>query len=375
MKEKFSLKDHLFNAPKIAFLADSIQKVYPTFEKSNFEQNVLKLFPQLELKARIAHIRTCLKAHLPADYTEAVQILLASLPAPLSESLSDDDFGDFIYAPYSDFVAYYGCTEAHLSFSLNALKAITQRFSAEDAIRYFINAHPTSTLNTLMEWATDKNYHVRRLCSEGTRPKLPWSQQIRMKPEAALPILHQLFADKTRYVTRSVANHLNDLSKINPDLVFDTLAAWRSSGKQQTVEMNFIVKHALRTLVKAAHLKVFLFLEIGDSAGISLSEVLYNKIVKIGDFLEFSFEINAVSAKNLVIDYVLHFQSRRGILSNQKVFKLQTVAVNPNRPVTIQKRHCFKADMTTRKWYPGMHKIELQLNGNRLAQFEFELVE
>ena len=157
----------------------------------------------------------CLKKYLPADYAEAVNILLKALPEPLNENRTDDDFGDFIYAPYSDFVAHYGCIEANLAFSLAALKEMTKRFSAEDAIRYFINAFPKETLKTLYAWTSDSNYHVRRLCSEGTRPKLPWSQKINIPPEDALPILHALFADKTRYVTRSVANHLNDIAKIH----------------------------------------------------------------------------------------------------------------------------------------------------------------
>ena len=110
MKEKFSLKDHLFNAPKVALLANSIKNTYLTFEDAAFEREVLAAFPSLELKARIVHIRKCLKKYLPADYEEAVNILLKALPEPLNENRTDDDFGDFIYAPYSDFVAYYGCT-------------------------------------------------------------------------------------------------------------------------------------------------------------------------------------------------------------------------------------------------------------------------
>ena len=128
MKEKFSLKDHLFNAPKVALLADSIKNVYATFDKESFERDVLEAFPRLELKERITHIRMCLKKYLAVDYQEAVNIILQALPKPLDEHLNDDDFGDFIYAPYHDFVAHFGCSQEHLLFSLAALKEMTKTF-------------------------------------------------------------------------------------------------------------------------------------------------------------------------------------------------------------------------------------------------------
>ena len=157
-------------------------------------------------------------------------------------------FGDFIYASYSEFVAKNGCVEERLQMSLDALYEITQRFSAEDAIRYFINARPQETLKQLLLWTSASHYHVRRLCSEGTRPKLPWSQKVNIPLTAPLEILSNLFYDTTRFVTRSVANHLNDISKSDAGLVIATLTKWRQSGNQRPQEMDYIVRHALRTL-------------------------------------------------------------------------------------------------------------------------------
>ena len=134
------------------------------------------MFPTLELIQRIAHISSCLYEYLPDAYPAALDIILNSLPPALDPTKTDDDFGDFIFAPLSLFVATYGCTQNHLERSLQALKEITKRFSAEDAIRYFINAFPDETGSFLLGCAQDENYHVRRLASEGTRPKLPWSQ-------------------------------------------------------------------------------------------------------------------------------------------------------------------------------------------------------
>jgi 3-methyladenine DNA glycosylase AlkC len=372
-KEKFSLKDHLFNAEKVAFLSKAIAAVYPVFEHKAFEDEVIKAFPQLELKERIAHIRECLRKYLPSDYQESVAIILNALPAPLDETLTDNDFGDFIHAPYNDFVAHYGCNAQHLTFSLAALKEMTKRFSAEDSIRFFINAFPNETLQTLLEWSKDTNYHVRRLCSEGTRPKLPWSQKVNIAPEMALPILEYLFADNTRYVTRSVANHLNDIAKTQPDLVLETLKKWQQTKLQSEKEMNFIIKHATRTLIKIGNAEALSLLGFGDNKAIRIDNLQHDKTVSIGEKLTFSFSIFSETQKPLMIDYVVYFQSKQGTMSNKKVFKLQSINAAANAVIHISKRHTFRAEMTTRQLYLGMHKIDIQVNGGVVASFEFEL--
>lgn len=373
MEEKFSLKDHLFNEQKVAYLSNIIASAYSSFNQAEFQTTVLHSFPNLELKERIVHIRQCLKNYLPNDYREAVSIILNALPPALDESLTDNDYGDFIIAPFNDFVAHYGCNSDDLAFSLAAIKEITKRFSAEDAIRYFINAYPKETLQTLTSWASDNNYHVRRLCSEGTRPKLPWSQKINISPEAALPILHQLYTDNTRYVTRSVSNHLNDIAKIAPELVLETLEKWRLSKKQQESEMNFIIRHSLRTLVKNGNEKALELLGFGDNSGISIENLSFNDKVKIGESLVFTFDVISQNSKPIMIDYVLNFQSKLGTLSNKKVFKLQTTLISNDSPINISKRHTFKPNMTTRQLYAGEHRIDIQVNGIILSSFSFDL--
>ena len=373
MEEKFSLKDQLFNSSKVAFLTRSIANVCPDFEHDLFQQEVLNAFPQLELKERIAHIRQCFRKYLPKDYREATNILLQALPAPLDETLSDNDFGDFIYAPFSDFVAHYGCTREQLHFSLEAIKEITKRFSAEYAIRFFINAFPEETLATLLTWTNDSNYHVRRLCSEGSRPKLPWAQKIHSAAEAALPILHRLYADKTRFVTRSVANHLNDIAKLQPELVLTTLKQWQSSGKQAESEMNFMTKHSLRTLVKMGHPEALRMLGFGNSTNLNLSAVQLDTRVKVGDALSFSFDLSSTETKTAMVDYILYFQNKQGVMTSKKVFKLQTLTLHPETPQVLSKRHVFRPNMTTRQLYAGTHQIDIQVNGTVLTSFQFEL--
>lgn len=373
MTEKFSLKDHLFHSAKIKSLAIQIKEIFTEFDIECFHNEVVEPFPNLELKARIEHIRICLYKYLPKNYETAINIILAALPAPLNENLSDNDFGDFIYAPYNDFVAHYGCTKEYLNFSLSALKEMTKRFSAEDAIRYFLNAFPKETLAELKKWSNDKNYHVRRLCSEGTRPKLPWSQKIHLAVEDAMPLLNNLYADKTRYVTRSVANHLNDIAKIQPNLVLQTLKKWKESQKQNTAEMDFIIKHALRTLVKNGNEEALSLMGFGDSKNISIHELQFDEKVKIGEALTFSFLINSLETKDLAVDYILHFQSKQGTLSNKKVHKLKTLLATANDLIKISKGHVFRPNMTTRQLYAGTHKVEIQVNGTILAEFFFEL--
>jgi 3-methyladenine DNA glycosylase AlkC len=251
--QRIPLKDQLFTREKVQLIASEIQRVHPAFRAHEFVAAAVARFPELELKARIDWIATCLEGHLPSDLRPAVGVLLRSLPAPVDPSLSDGDFGDFIYAPYATYVARHGCTADDLDFSLAALREITTRFSAEFAIRPFLNVFPGRVLATLQVWTEDEHYHVRRLCSEGTRPRLPWAGSLMLPYHVGIPLLDRLFADPTRYVTRSVANHVNDISRKDPQLALDTLERWRSLGHQQPREMGYLIRHAARTLVRADH--------------------------------------------------------------------------------------------------------------------------
>ena len=237
MSEKFFLKDELFNPKKVHLLASELKSVYPPFQQKEFESEVVSAFVELELKARITHIAKMLKKYLSNDYETAVNIILKALPPELDPTLNDDDFGDFIYAPYGEFVMLYGCNEEYLELSLDALAEITKRFSVEFAIRDFINAFPKESLAMLKRCALSKNYHQRRLASEGLRPKLPWAKRLTIDYHEPLELLELLYGDQTRYVTRSVANHLNDIAKVDAPLVLETLKRWRASKKQSQKEM------------------------------------------------------------------------------------------------------------------------------------------
>lgn len=250
---KTPLKDQLFNRAKVTQIASEINEVDSGFDEHSFIEEVMSELPELELKQRISWIATCLGEHLPGDYRRAASLLVEALPAPLDPSLTDGDFGEFIYATYGEYVARHGCTEADYDVSMATLREITTRFSAEFAIRPFLDLFPDATVEMLLEWTQDPHYHVRRLCSEGTRPRLPWATRLKLSPERAIPLLDSLYTDPTRCVTRSVANHVNDLTKIDPELALNTLARWRDSGRQGAPEMEYIVRHATRSLVRSGH--------------------------------------------------------------------------------------------------------------------------
>lgn len=362
-KEKFSLKDELFNAKKVEMIASEIKSVYVDFAKDAFVAETLSLFFKLELKERIYHIRDMLKKQLSNDYVKAVNILLNALPKELDTSKIDDDFGDFIYAPYSEYVSMYGCTEEYLDFSLQALREMTKRFSVEFSIRKFINNFPKETLLMLEECAASTNYHERRLASECLRPKLPWAKKIHIHHTEPLLHLDRLFYDKTRYVTRSVANHLNDISKIDATLVVNTLKKWKKSKKQEPKEMSFICSHALRTLVKQSHTDALVFLGYKANPNISIKNFcLKSKDIQIGEALVFDFELESEEDVQLMVDYTIYFRTKLGTLS-PKVHKLKKLNLKKNETIILKKRHLFRDNMSTRTFYEGEHKVTLQVNG------------
>lgn len=373
MTEKFSLKDHLFNKKKVEYLAQQIHSVYPTFPKQVFIRDVVHKFPQLELKERIRWIQENLFIHLPKEFNKAVTIILRSLPPPCDPSKKDNDFGDFIFAPYNLYVAVHGCNRTNLHTSLNALKEITQRFSAEDAIRPFLNTYQKETLATLKKWTKDPHYHVRRLVSEGTRPKLPWAEKISVDHNKAIPFLDKLYTDETRFVTRSVANHMNDISKIDPALCIKTLERWKQEHAQDKKELQFIIKHSLRTLIKKGDPQAMKLLGFSPSPKITVSPLhITKKSVAIGESLEFSFTVTAKKSESLVIDYIVHFKTKNNKLS-PKVYKLKQIALTSGDKITVEKKHLFKKNMSTRSFYPGEHKIQIQINGQIVGNKAFFL--
>ncbi len=369
----FSLKDKLFNADRINYLGGLFEAV-PGFRKAVFVMECLEGLAELELKERISHISVALDHQLSADFKEAASQISRALPPPLDPDRTDDDFGDFIFACLGEFVVRNGLSKMHLRRSLKLLRELTMRFSMEDAIRYFINEFPNETFAELEKWSRDKNYHVRRLASEGTRPLLPWSGRLNIDPLRSLPLLDQLHSDSTRYVTRSVANHLNDIAKTRPKVVVDTLKRWRTLGKQDADELDWMSRHALRTLVKKCHADALKLLGFRANPKVEVGNLqLSPRTVRAGEAIEFSFDISAARGERLLIDYVIDFVKANGMTS-PKVHKIKQLEIAKGEKVTVSRRHPLKANATTFTLYPGTHVLTLQINGQRHAQTSFELV-
>lgn len=373
-KKQFSLKDELFNKTKVRKLASEIKAAYPEFNQVGFEQAVLKDFPKQELMERVRGIRDQLRNFLPRDFEKAVTIMLKALPPELDPKQTDNDFGDFIHAPYTYYVATYGSTNKNVSLSLNALREITKRFSAEGALRDFLNSFPKETLAAVEEWSKDKNYHVRRLASEGTRPFLPWASKVTIDPKRMLPILDRLHSDPTRYVVRSVSNHMNDLAKIEPKSTIALLKKWQKAKQLTEKDLQFLINHSLRTLIKEGNQEALKLIGY-DASDIRVSGFkLAKSKVAIGTAVDFYFTLTSTSTKeqSVLIDYIVHFKKANGTLA-PKTFKIAKKTIAPKDKLKIQKSHPMRL-MSTRTLYSGEHVVELQINGRSLGKKKFNLI-
>ena len=372
MADRFSLKDHLFNPETVGQLAAEFAAGVPGFDGARFASEALAGFPERELLARLDWMADCLEPHLASGFPRMADQLEAAMRAPLDPDLTDDDFGQFIHALPGILAVRHGL-DNHRDRALDLIHAATQRFSMEFYIRPFLTRWPEETRARLALWAEDDNYHVRRLVSEGTRPKLPWAKAVALAPDQTLPLLDRLHSDTTRYVTRSVANHLNDLTKSQPDLVMDRLEHWSGTGAQTAKELDWMTRHALRTRVKAGHPRAMQMLGFDPDAPVDVVRFDVPDRAHIGDALSFSATLQAPKATGVIVDYILWRQMAGGGEA-AKVFKLKQAQLRPDVPVTLKKSHRLKGDATTFTLYPGPHRIELQINGRVRDSRSFELI-
>lgn len=242
---------HVLGWEAVDCLAHNIGVAFAEFDAQAFRGTALDGLEPLGILERGRKLAHALWQHLPNDFSAATGILLRSLTPPLA---LDDDAGlsVFFYLPHVCFVAAYGLDPVHnggrdpFELAMTAQYELTQRFSAEFSIRPFIMQTPDRTLARLLEWTADRSPHVRRLCSEGTRPRLPWAARIPAfiaNPSPVLPILEALKDDDKLYVRRSVANHLGDIAKDHPDLAYAVCDRWlRNSSPPR----RWLIRHALR---------------------------------------------------------------------------------------------------------------------------------
>ncbi|PIB24341.1 hypothetical protein BFP76_03750 [Amylibacter kogurei] len=373
MAEKFSLKDELFNLDRVTYLAELFHAADSGFDRDGFVAAVMERMLDLELMARIGWIAQCLTQFLPDDFANAADRIEAALPPELDPSKSDDDFGSFIFAPLSEYVVMHGLNDQHFERSMALLHAITRRFSVEFAMRHFLIKYPERVLTIFDQWARDDNYHVRRLVSESTRPVLPWGKKVSLDVAQTLPLLDILYADRTRFVTRSVANHLNDVAKNNPALVVNRLRDWRDQGVQDSKEMAWMCKHALRTLIKQGDMNALSLLGYRAKPAVEVLSFEAPAQVKMDDYLELSSQIKAFEDEPLIVDFIIEFVKSNGE-RKPKVFKLKQFEMKAGEVAELHKRHRLVANATTFKLFAGLHRVHLQVNGRVMASADFELI-
>ena len=257
---------------------------------------------------------------------------------------------------------------------LDLLSELTPRLSSEFAIRRFLAADLDRAVDRILPWTLSDDEHVRRLATEGTRAFLPWAvrvAELTARPEKTVPILDALRRDPSEYVRRSVANHLNDLSRQNPSLVVQTARRWMCEPDEKT---RWVVRHGLRTLVKRADPGALALMGFSDTSVVASEISVADDTVVLPGALDFSFTVtnDAESRVRLAVDYVVSYVKSSGALA-EKVFKLTTRDLEPGESVELRKRHAIH-QMTTRVHYAGTHLIELQINGRRYSRRSFEVV-
>jgi 3-methyladenine DNA glycosylase AlkC len=342
-------------------IAADIAAVHPAFRSKAFVTDALAGLEDLELVARGGHIAEALRRHLPRDFDEAAAILVASL-GPRHASSETFGMEPFRYLPHVIFTARYGLQ--HLEAALQLQYEVTQRFSAEYSIRAFLEAHPKATYARLLEWARDPNVHVRRLVSEGTRPRLPWAPRLRAfqkDPAPVLRLLELLKDDPELYVRRSVANSLNDIGKDHPQLLVDVCRRW---SRGASPERQWIIGHALRALIKSGDRGALAVIGFDSAPKIRIGAVRWSaRRVRIGEKVVFSVEVANTTrrSQSLLLDFRVFFVKANGKVS-PKVFKIRRVVLEGGEVLPLTASLSFQT-LTTRRPYPGVHRFELLVNG------------
>ncbi|MFE9424256.1 DNA alkylation repair protein [Kitasatospora sp. NPDC006697] len=349
---------------RIARIGREMQAACPGFDAASFAAQVNADLPALELKARIARTAEGLHQHLPVTGPTALDALLRSLPATPEAAGAESDFGLYIYAPHSAYVAAHHLHPERLDHAYSALATLTPYFSAEDAVRSFLNTYPQQTLAAAASWAAASDHRVRRLASESLRPHLPWSAGTGLPADTALPLLDVLYADSSRFVTTSVANHLRDIARTQPDLVLATLARWRAEGRATAAELAFITREALKARLKDGWPPAYTILGYDPQAAVSVSPLrLPHTQYRLGDNLAFEADLTAPTDTLVHVMYVLT-RSDPGTAAREKVAHLTRATVKAGAPLHLAKTHLLKSTGTA-ALAPGSYHLALQVNGRR----------
>lgn len=362
---------NIYNQDFFDRFTSSVKEVVSDFDTTAFQKEIYDTeWENRELKQRMRHITYVFKNHLSDNFKHNTEIILNLIPVLKTNGFKSDNL-EFIFFP--DFIEVYGIDDYETS--VNAFEIITQFVSCEFAVRPFIINNPDTMLKQMFDWSNHKHQMVRRLATEGCRPRLPWAMAIpslKENPESIIPILENLKNDTSESVRRSVANNLNDISKDNPQTVISLVKKW----KGKTKETDALTKHACRTLLKQGNAEVMELFGFGRTNKIKISVFkILTPTVKIGSALEFSFSLKNTDKKTskIRLEYGLFYQKANGNLS-KKVFKISEKDYPKNSTTKINRKQSFKI-ITTRKFHKRKHQVSIVINGEELERMDFELRE
>lgn len=363
------LLKYIYNNTFFDTYCSALSFVLPSFESRVFRSKVETLeWEQYELKQRMRHLSIVSDGYLPTNFKDKVACIDEIIKVLRKNGVKDQNL-EYIFL--ADIITLHGLND--LDISIKAIEVITQFTSFEFAGRSFIIKYPDQMMSQMMIWAKHKNATVRRFASEGCRPRLPWGlklQQFVDEPKPVLKVLDLLMNDPSEYVRKSVANNLNDISKDHPDLVIDIIKKW----KGKTNNTDWILKHASRTLLKKGHHEV---LDLFGTSAKTMFEMTHFDIsldhLTLGDTLTFEYKIvnKEKTTAKFRLEYVIHFVKSNGQRS-KKIFKIAEPEIGVDQELAGNKKHKF-IDLTTRKHYPGTHKIAFVVNGLEDEGMEFDL--
>lgn len=355
----------IFDVARIRHIANEAAAVYPDFDKKRFLAGVLGDLSELSLMARLRRVAESLHTALPTSYRASLRVLRDLAPRLNS---------GFVTMALPEYVALYGAE--NFGASMDALKFFTSFGSSEFGVRHFLRADLERTLGVMERWSHDKNENVRRLASEGSRPRLPWSFRIRplmLDPSPLGPILDNLKADASLYVRRSVANNLNDITKDNPAWALSRIEGWRSRNSDHAGTA-WIAKHALRSLIKKGDRRALAVVGAGEKPVVVIADLAITpRAIKLGQTITLSFELRSTAdrSQRLVVDYAIHYVKKSGTAA-AKVFKLKTVVLDAHAPLRFSRQQSIRS-FTTRVHYAGRHEVEILVNGQSCGRTAFDL--
>lgn len=358
------------NSRVVSHIGELVSQVHPDFNGKRFRRRCNATLKTLELKDRAKHIGEVLWQELPDDPAAAIEIITTAIqPIPILKE--DDSFDGWLFMPINSLLSARGLEAWDASMKL--LAETTKRFTAEFGIRVFLIANSKKMQPHLKRWAKDSDQNLRRLVSEGTRPRLPWGEQIRAyvkDPSPILPLLELLKDDPSEYVRRSVANNLNDISKDNPERMLDVVEAWLPGASAQRLRL---IRHACRGLIKQGHPRCLTLMGYGPPEVVVTNFAVAPTAIKLGEevTLTVGFESKSKESQELIIDYRFHLVKSNGKQA-PKVFKGTVLKLPAKAKKTLTKSFNLKP-ITTRKYYTGDNAIELLANGQSLATTNFHL--